>query len=526
MLRRPLKSKRPARQEISDGTTFVAPIGGWNTRDPLASMRPEYALQLDNWWPTPANVQPRKGASDFVTGFSNTVKSLIPYANLNGTHKLFAATDTGIFDASTAGTVGAAASVITDGRCQYSSMATTGGNFVFVVNGVDDLRYYNGTVWTTAASYAINGGGTLTTSNIVNLNVFKRSLFFLERASMSFYYFPIDTIAGNVSKFHLGALFRKGGYLVSMGTWTIDGGAGVDDYAVFVTSEGQAAVYKGTDPSSAASWALQGVYDLAPPLGFKCFQKFGGDLLYLSRAGLFPLGKALQSSTINRVTAVSDRIAPTFTDAARRLGSNYGWQVVNHLSADMLLVNVPTAQFTGAQQYVMNTISGAWARFTDWDATAFEVVDNTLYMALGQKVCRAFLGTSDFGNNIGCYAKSAWQRFGSRLRMKQINLVRPILTINGTTSVSVAVDTDFNSSTAYGPAVFNTQAGSLWGSALWGPATGAGVWSGLATTKLDWLTVSVSPGYYAAVRLRVLAKDATVEWSATDVVFESGAIQG
>lgn len=526
MIRRPAKSKRPAKQAIASGETWLAPIGGWNTRDPLAAMRPQFALQLDNWWPTPANVQPRKGIADFVTGFAGTVKSLLPYASRTGTFKLFAATDTGIFDATTAGVVGASVSTITDGRCLSTSIATTGNNFLFVVNGTDSLRYYDGTSWTTVASFAINGGGTLTTTGISNLNVFKRRLFFIEKSSMSFFYLPIDSIAGNVTRFPLGALFKRGGYLVAMGTWTVDGGEGQDDYAAFVTSEGQIAVYKGSDPDSATTWALQGVYDLAPPLGFRCFHKFNGDLLYLSRSGLFPLSKALQSSSIFRTVAISDLIAPTFTDAARRLGGNFGWQVVTHLSSDMLLVNIPTAQYTEAQQYVMNTISGAWARFTGWNGTCFEVVNNTLYMGMAGKVCRAFVGTSDFGGNVECYAKTAWQKFGPSLRMKQILMLRPILSINGTTSVSVAVDTDFNSSTAYGPAVFNTKSGSLWGSALWGPTTGAGVWSGLATTKLDWLTVATNPGYYAAVRLRVLAKDATVEWSATDVVYESGAIQG
>lgn len=351
-------------------------------------------------------------------------------------------------------------------------------------------------------------------------------MFFLKKQSMSFFSLPVDSIAGAVSEFPLGALFNRGGYLMAMGTWTIDAGSGADDYAVFVTSEGQVAVYQGTDPTDPNVWKLQGVYDLAPPLGPKCFRKYGGDLLYLGRAGLFPLGKALQSSAINRVTAISDLIAPTFTDYARRFGGNYGWQVVNHLSADMLLVNVPTAQFTTSVQLVMNTISGAWARFTDWNADCFEVVNNTLYMGMTGKVARAFIGTSDFGTNVACYGKSAWQRFGSNLREKAITLVRPVLSINGTTSVSVAIDTDFNTGTAYGPAVFNTQGGSLWGSALWGPTTGGAVWSGLATTKLDWLTVACLPSYYAAVRLRVLAKDATVEWSATDIAFETGALQG
>lgn len=526
MMRRPLKSKRPARQQIDAGTSFLAPIGGWNTMDPEAAMRPEYALQLDNWWPTPANVKIRQGASSHKTGFALKVKTLMSYNSRSGSSSLFAVTDAGIYDATVAGAVGASVSTVTNGKCQYTNFATTGNSFLFVVNGTDSLRYYNGTTWTTTASFPITGGGTLTTTNIVNLNVFKRRLFFIERASLDFYYLPIDSIAGDVTRFPLGALFTGGGYLTAMGTWTVDGGEGVDDYAAFVTSEGQVAIYKGTDPSSASAWALQGVYNLATPLGYKCLLKYGGDLLYLSSSGLYPLGKALQSSTVNLKTAVSNRIGPTFTDAARRFGANDGWQAVTHLTDDMLLVNVPIAEFSQSQQYVMNTISGSWARFTDWDAFCFEVIDNKLYMGMADKVARAFYGTDDFGSNIACYAKGAFVYFGGRGVQKSINLLRPVLKINGTTSVSVAIDVDFNNGTTYGPTVFNTQAGSLWSEALWGPTVGAGIWSGIATVKLDWITVATLPGYAAAVRLRVIGKGATVEWSATDVVFETGNIQG
>ena len=105
--------------------------------------------------------------------------------------------------------------------------------------------------------YAISGGGTLLTKDIVNLNNFKRSIYFLKKNSMSFFYLPIDSITGTVSEFPLGALFSKGGYLMAMGTWTIDGGFGTDDYCVFISSEGQAVVYKGTDPSSSTTWALR-----------------------------------------------------------------------------------------------------------------------------------------------------------------------------------------------------------------------------------------------------------------------------
>lgn len=526
-LRQPIKSKRQSKGEISSSKTLIAPVKGWNARDPISNMGPGYALYLQNWWPTPTNVQLRKGAADHVTGLGATpIKSLAVWNARSGSpsKRIFGCTDAGIYDATTAGTFGAAVSTITDGRVYSVNFGTTGGSYLFCVNNTDDLRYYDGATWTTVANFAITGGGTLLTNTISNINVFKRSLYFLKAGTMEFYYLPIDSIAGSVGRFPLGALFGKGGALVSMGTWSIDGGSGVDDYAAFVTDQGQVALYKGTDPASSTTWALQGVYDLSPPLGKRCFLKFGGDLLYISQDGVYPLSKALQSTTTNNTVAITDLIGNAFSQAAVSWGSNYGWQGIFSLNNSLLLFNIPTTAFSSATQFAMNTKSGAWAQFIGWDAFCWELMDNQLYMGMVGKVAKAWTGTQDFGSIISCYAKGAFDYLGARARMKNVNLLRPNLTINGGVSVSVGVDMDYSIGTAYGPAVIVPVTGTLWDSGVW--SAPASMWADNPAPRLDWLTVACPEGYCAAVRLRVISSNATVEWSATDLAFEMGGIQG
>lgn len=526
MMNVPLASKRRSKTEIAQSKTRVAPIKGWNARDPEAAMSPGWAIYLDNWWPTPSNVQLRKGASDHVTGLGSTpIKSLMTWNARSGSpsRRLFASTDSGIYDATNAGAFGAAVSVVTSGKCIGVNYGTTGGSYLFVVNGVNDLRYYDGATWTTVASYPISGGGTLLTNTIANVSVFKRSLFYIQNNSMEFYYLPIDSItAANIQRFPLGALFSKGGYLMAMGSWSVDGGQGVDDYAVFVTSEGQAAVYKGTDPSSAATWALQGVYDLGTPLGRKCFTKLNGDLLYLSADGVFPMGKALQSTNTTQVLAITDNISSVFTQSAAAWGDNWGWQGIQSNIDSLLMFNIPASEFTTSYQYAMNTKTGAWCRFTGWNAFCWEIVDNQLYMGMAGKVAKGWYGLNDFNGIISCYAKGAYDYFDYRSRTKQVNLVRPAFRITGILAVDVAFDTDFRSNIDYGPSVFNTADGSLWGVDLWGTA----MWGSSSQMQLDWITVACRSCYNAAPRLRVLSRDATVEWSATDFVYEVGGIQG
>jgi hypothetical protein len=524
MMNRPAKSKRPAKQEIAASRSLVAPTKGWNARDPEAAMAPGWAIYLDNWWPTPSNVQLRKGALDHMTGLSTTpIKSLLAWHGRSGSPKnrLFACADTGIYDATVAGTFGAVSTPCTDGRWVGKNFATTGTSVLFAVNGVNDARYYDGATWTITASYAITGGGTLNSNTMSNVEVFKRALFFTVNGTLDFYYWPVDTIAGTITRFPLAAVFNKGGSLTAIGTWSIDGGTGVDDYCAFATSEGQIALYKGTDPNAAATWALQGVYDLGTPLGKKCFLKVGGDLYYICRDGVYPLSKALQSTNTNNSIAITDNISSVFSSSATLYGNSWGWQGIVSYTDSLLLFNIPVTEFSTSVQYAMNVKTGAWCRFTDWNAYCWEIIDNQLYMGMTGKVAKGWIGLNDFGGVINCYAKGAYDYYGLRARLKKVNLVRPALKITGTVSVDMAVDVDFNSGLSYGPSVFNPLTGSLWDVALWD----VGVWSDVGQTRLDWISVACPDCYNAAPRLRVISKDATVEWSATDVVFETGGIK-
>lgn len=513
--------KRPAGTEIDRGKTLPAPVRGWNARDPLAMMRPGDAIRMVNCWPTPTTVLLRKGAADHKTGYANNVLALMAYRPQSGSAKLFSATNAGIFDATAAGAAGATVSALTSGKCRHTSITTTGNTYLFVANGVDNLTTFDGTTWATPASYAINGGGTLNSNTITNLNVFKRRMFFIVNNSMEFFYFAVDAIAGNVSRFPLGGLASRGGRLVAMGTWTIDGGEGVDDYAVFVTSEGQLIVYKGTDPNTAADWQLRGVYNLGKPLGFKCLMKFGGDLLYLCDTGLFPLSKALQSNAVDAKSAITDRISSAWTTVTKLYKANYGWQIVHSPIDSLLIVNVPTADLTSSIQYAMNTQNGAWAQFNGWNAFAWELADDQLYMGMSTKVAKAWTGVSDFAGNIYAYVKTAFDYLAMRTRLKFIKQLRMLFRVENSASFDIRIDVDYEDSAEHGPILLEIPPGSLWDTGLWDAA----LWADAAAARLEWQTIASKPGFCAALRLRIVSKTATVEWSSTDLLFELGSLR-
>jgi len=515
MMLTPQRQKRPGRQPIQLPASIPAPVRGWNAKDPEAAMAPGYALYLENFWPTPTEVEVRPGALDWSTDYDDPVLSLMAYKSASGTAKLFAGTDGGIFDATSSGAVGGVASAITNGKCSHVLYTTTGGSFLAVVNGTDDYRYYNGTTWTTVATFVL-GGGTINTNTLDIVHSHKRRLFFIAKNSMDFYYLPVDTITGTVLRFHIGALFKKGGNLVAMATWTIDGGDGADDYAVFATSEGQLAVYQGLDP--ATDWALVGVYDLGPPLGKKCFRKYGGDLLYLSTNGVFPLSQALKPQSSQQAAAINRLVAKPFLEAVRLYSVNYGWQITDLPSASLLLINIPVSG--GATQFLMNTESGAWCNTAGWDAICWEVLNDQLYMGMATKVAKAWVGTQDFGSSITAVGKTAFSYLNAPGN-KQVKLIRPMVKTAGQASINIEVDTDFKDANTYSAPVFGTASGSLWGTGVWGTA----VYGGSPKPKLDWLTAACPPAYCAAIRLRVISSGATVSWTATDLLYEQGALK-
>src|SRR5690606_31868092 len=121
-----------------------------------------------------------------------------------------------------------------------------------------------------------------------------------ERNSMDLWYLPVSSIAGAAEAIPMGQIFRRGGHIVTVQTWTVDAGEGADDMLVILSSNGEVAVYQGYDPTDASAWKLVGVFYLGRPVGQRPCIKFGGDLLIICEDGVFPLSTALMSADVNR----------------------------------------------------------------------------------------------------------------------------------------------------------------------------------------------------------------------------------
>lgn len=520
-MKSPVRSKHPGGQPTTIRKPSVAPFRGLNARDPEALMQPGYATVLENLWPSGLDVQLRKGAANHVTGFVSPVRTLMDWTGVTGTSKLFATTSAGIYDATSAGAVGAAVVTLTEGWCQHTQFKNAAGSFLLVVNGVDVLHYYNGTAWATVAGYGISGGGNLISNDIINLASHQRRLWFVEKASTTAYYLGTDAITGTVFAFPLGSFFTKGGHLISINTWTVDGGNGPEDLCAFISSKGQVAIYGGTDPASATTWGLRGVFDMPEPIGTRSAVKYGGDCLLVTRSGVFPLTELLKGRPITSSLALSNVISPLIVEASQSYGANKGWQIEHLLDEKLLVLNVPTTESSAAYQFVMNTTTKGWAKFTGWNALCLTRHKNALYAGYTDKVVKIWTGVSDFGGAITGLARGHFDYFGQPGLLKNWKGVIPLLKTTGLPSISLALDVDFALSTAFGSTAFGPSGSSAYDTGLWDTAT----WSD--SFFLNALQgVAAWPGHSAAVRLRIVCSNGTVAWSATDFLYEYGHVRG
>jgi len=510
-----------ARNQVTDiERSVTAPIGGLNSRDPLAAMKPQDALILDNLICRPSSIEVRKGMANFVTGFAETEKvwGLLPY-RASPVDKLFATTDLGIYNATTAGVVGVKVANSTNGRWESINGANAGIRFLLAVNGADPMKLYNGTVWSDAAvTYMLGGVSTVyNTALFTNIAQFKFRVFFTEKNTLSFWYLAVNAVQGLATEFPLAPLFKLGGSLLAIGNWTLDGGNGPDDYCAFITTEGELAVYKGTDPANAATWGLVGVYALPRPIGRKCFFKLGGDLIIITESGLVKMTSVL-SAVDERLASISDKIIGALSDAARKYKTNFGWSLTLLSAEDILILNVPTIEGSASQQFVMNTLTGAWSMFKQMNSFCFIELGGRLFMGTTNRVINALYGQSDYGNNITIRAQTAYNNFGQPLASKHIKLLRQNYRTSKEVSVRLAISENFQqtfTSTPNTPIPSNlsTFDTSLWNGAFW--------------TEEDyivsaWRTVAHKSGYQLSLLMVISDVNYTFEWNSTDFLIEKG----
>ncbi len=508
------------RQQVASVKSIPAPLGGWNARDALADMDATDAVILDNYFPDSASCNLRGGTERYVTldGVTDAPETLMVYSH-GSTNKMLACAAGAIYDASISGTVSSTLDTgLTSDRFSYDHM----GGYIVFVNGMDTPRKYEGT---TVSTTAITGSG-LTPENLSYVCEFKSRLFFIEKDTLSAWYLDVNAIAGAATELDFTGFCPKGGKLVAIGKWTRDGGSGSDDFVAFITNHGEVLIYQGTDPDSAETWALVGVFNIGAPIGNRPLLNNGADLIVMTEDGYVPLSKVLPVDRVGAERlALSDKIGPAVNAANKRYSGNFGWEAILYPKGHFALFNVPTREGLTAEQHVVNTITGAWCRFKSINAVCWALFDKNLYFgAPGGFVVLA--DTDDFRDDTLATVQEfsviqgdlmpAYNYFGGTAQEKQFTMARPVVNSNGNPIISVSLNTDFERKTPT-PVDSTAITGTPWGSP-WGSP-----WSSVMKILKNWISVS-GIGYCGALHIRTRTDGISIAVNSIDYAFKRGAV--
>lgn len=493
----------------SEMFAFPAARDGWIANQALAQPNATKAdgspllgaSILDNMYPAADGPILMRGSQLYATlgAGGNPTRSMFIY-NAGSVDKLFASTDTTIYDITTVLTpnnmligAGNGDDVIgtedddilgvqstdgldvvtgqTGGNWISQQFATAGGIFLRLVNGADTPLVYDGTDFDTFPDLKFAAPDDELDPSILNFVwAYKQRLFFIANDSLDAYYLPVDQVGGELTKLPLAGIFGKGGKLLFGASWSLDSGnsGGLSEQCIFVTTEGEVAVFQGANPSDANDWQKVGVYQIGRPLGNQAWVRDGGDIIVASSTGYVRLSQAISRDLAALgPTAVSYPIETAWNHAVEN--RNQPWTCTIWPSKQMAVVAPKTPTGAVAEVYIANVRTGAWARRTNWNVTCMAVFRERLFYGTPDgTVVEAGVTGLDQGAAYTGTCVPLFNDLGTPASLKITELVRAVGLRPVPAGVQVSMQVDYTINLPPAPPALPVPEGAQWGNATWG----------------------------------------------------------
>lgn len=468
-----------------------AAVGGLNLIDPLDNMAPEYAIQMDNVIPDSDGDRIRTG---YISCVSGNYKRLIPVP-FAGHEKLIACKDgtVDVYDPTnweTAPTqkTGYASdnwvsAIFTDG---------SGTQHLFMANGLDVPIDYTTGGGVVASTFTIPAGVKLDSPLS-----FKNTMYFVG-GDWDIYYGGTQAISGTLNKFSVGSFFKKGGKILTIQNWTQDAGQGMNDIFVIISTEGEVMLYQGSNPTE-SDWSSLGVFTIPRPIGKRCCEMVGADIIIMTENGYLPLSSVLSDLRANR-TAISGKINPIVR------GKNFtlDWEIHFYSKKGFLFINAPSSVAGYShEQHVLNINTNAWCRFVGMDGQSWAVLFDNLYFCNANGIFQADQGQSDNGDWIVYTVQRAYNTFGTPEK-KQLMRMVPRFTSFSNNTIYKRINSDFKIGKNR---IITTNVGtgyvSYWDTAIWD----VNFWSDESEAYTTRASVQSRTGSFISVGLYGRTKD-------------------
>ena len=383
--------------------TYNSFLRGLDTSRPLFGRPDGSLLVADNVTIETSGLAPRAGSLPVcLTPMGvGTIRRIVP---IPATSSVFAICDSGIFRVpEVPGAAGALTTptavtgvTVSNGRVSSFQMQNDAGRHVFLLSGSSaPLRYGPSAGTDTWQDAGLLGAG-LTPDHLISGWVHQERAFFIEKNTLNAWYLQSNHITGTCSKLPLAGVFNESTELLFGASFSTDSGSGLDDYNMFVTKEGEVAIYAGNNPGATdGSFSLKGVYKIPTPLGRDAHMNLGGDVIVATVGGLVPISAVLSkdvtqlalhsmSQAIDADLSLEIAKARSFTDAGTAQ-----WDLIKSEFHNLAFLTVPRRNQPEEYIYVVNMKTNGWSRFTNWRVLDLAAAGDNVYYTDGLHVYKA-----------------------------------------------------------------------------------------------------------------------------------------
>jgi len=494
---------------------FSAPLKGLSRQTELTEGDPLLASVLTNWVVEADRITVRPGYIKLGQIAGNPpVSTLVPY--YGSVQRLAAAANNGkLYNLSG---VEIASGYGGDEWAWTSFSDLSVDDYTVMVNGHAGVVSWNGTTFVTETVTVPAGETWIVPAKFDKVLSHMNRLWFADSESLAVYYLPIQQKSGQVELFPLDVLFKRGGVIRGMYTWSIDGGTGLDDALAIFTSNGEVAILSGIDPES--DFQLVGIFRFDAPMSKDCIINFGGDLYVMISTGLVPMTTLIRAET-ESLGKADRNVFKEFEDISKLHRADFGWQAMLNHHTNHAICNMPIGGGK-YQQMVRRMPDAIWTKWIDIPARCWGWLNNQTYFA--SETGGIYLGGSEYLNDNGAAINAdvrfAWSNYRS-VSKKNFKMVRLYTITDGLPRPFIDLEVDYNNipPTNQPDVTAGASGGAEWNTASWDTSD----WASATQPKMNWQGVT-GLGRVGAARVRISVTGCTFSLTGVDVIYELGGL--
>jgi hypothetical protein len=341
---------------------------------------------------------------------------------------------------------------------------------------------------------------SVTKADLAFIFTWKSRIWFLAENSATAFYLPVNSVTGQLQLFDFGPLLKNGGPLAIGVSWTYDSGAGIDDSLIIASFQGDVMLWEGTDPSTAATFALKGVwYAGRLPIGRRGFCQHGGNTLFLTEYGLIAISDLVAGKlhSTQLEGSFGYKVNPNLSRYISDTISTRYWFLSVYPVEETLVLGGPIYDSIRSirQSFAMDSLSNAWFTISDMDIYCADVFKGQyIFGTRDGNVCRGFVGFRDGGSFDGVTpgtevtgrVQGNFNGYGQNTLNKRMLRVKVYGISDGKPSIVVLYKAEYDLKTLLStPSPVSTVL-NTWNNALWNQA----IWDTGATSFHKWIGVS------------------------------------